>query len=720
MDHMEESSFENENVLHFKRLKQCPVRTQFETLVKSYHYELTSNGMDHDEASSKSIELAKLGFSDDPKFYLKDETNPIITEALLYKDPPSLHITTFQKYFRYAKEDNDETKLKEAISKVFSNPESLNSSFLKIGALDAVMDPESSGLDIGSVRRVFRSLKDLDSDSVLGTLSTALQKAAEQLGQNAKEYKRPESLRVFVILFENPWFMEPEQHNILANIFSAIKGLPETSKSTLVLWWSNSKAEHMQHMVSLVHQFITVQMYSRQYVSQSIADAVMVLELFYRANSTYSLIEYQEFYNDAVNNILDFRQDYIRWLKNRDKNRQDFSAFSFSKYPFILDPNSKSKILEFDTRQQQGQQFHNAMLSSLLRGDVSPFCTLYIHRENLIYTALTQLTEKQDELKKPLRVQFAGEQGLDEGGVRKEFFQLVVREIFDVNYGMFTYNEDTRTFWFNPNSFETEGEFKLIGIIIGLAIYNQVILDVHFPLVVYKKLLRQKTSLKDIKSIDPELERGLEQLLNYDGDVEETFCRTFEFESEAFGERVHHELKPGGSEVPVTNENREEFIDLYVDYFLNKSIQAQFDAFQEGFEMVIGGPILKMFRSEELEQLVCGCPDYDFNAWQKAAHYQDGYDADSDIIRWFWEIVHDFDVDQKKKLISFVTGSDRAPIKGLGSLPIVISRHGPDSDRLPSAHTCFNHLLIPEYSSKEKLRKLLLNAINNAQGFGLI
>lgn len=83
------------------------------------------------------------------------------------------------------------------------------------------------------------------------------------------------------------------------------------------------------------------------------------------------------------------------------------------------------------------------------------------------------------------------EPGVDEGGLQKEFFQLIIRQIFDVNYGMFLYNEETRVFWFNTHSFEPNIKFELIGSILGLAIYNSVILDIHFPLIIYKKLLNQ-------------------------------------------------------------------------------------------------------------------------------------------------------------------------------------------------------------------------------------
>lgn len=69
--------------------------------------------------------------------------------------------------------------------------------------------------------------------------------------------------------------------------------------------------------------------------------------------------------------------------------------------------------------------------------------------------------------------------------------------------GMFTYDESSKLFWFNTSSFETEGQFTLIGIVLGLAIYNNCILDVHFPMVVYRKLLGKKGTLRDLEDSHP-------------------------------------------------------------------------------------------------------------------------------------------------------------------------------------------------------------------------
>jgi ubiquitin-protein ligase E3 A len=105
-----------------------------------------------------------------------------------------------------------------------------------------------------------------------------------------------------------------------------------------------------------------------------------------------------------------------------------------------------------------------------------------------------------------------------------------------------------------------------------------------------------------------------------------------------------------------------------------------------------------------------------------ATLYDDGLDASSQVVRWFWEVCHALDESRKKRLLAFVTGSDRVPIKGLGHLnpPFIISKMGGDPDRLPTAHTCFNHLLLPQYSSKETLMRMLDFALDNSEGFGLM
>ena len=125
--------------------------------------------------------------------------------------------------------------------------------------------------------------------------------------------------------------------------------------------------------------------------------------------------------------------------------------------------------------------------------------------------------------------------------------------------------------------------------------------------------------------------------------------------------------------------------------------------------------------------------DLDLDVLRKVSAY-DGYEPSDQIVAWFWEVVAEFSgwtrrlacatsnpraEAEKKQLLSFTTGTDRVAIGGLAKTKFVIAKQGPDSDRLPSAHTCFNVLLLPNYASKEKLDAMLRKAILHAEGFGL-
>lgn len=157
--------------------------------------------------------------------------------------------------------------------------------------------------------------------------------------------------------------------------------------------------------------------------------------------------------------------------------------------------------------------------------------------------------------------------------------------------------------------FENEAQFTLIGIILGLAIYNHVILAVNFPMVVYRKLMGGRGSFYDLEDWNPTLYRSLKSMLDYEGDeMEECFMQTFKISyTDVYGGAVEYELKPSGGDIAVGQHNKQEFVDLYSDYLLNTSINRHFRAFKKGFDMVTDeSPLKLLFRPEEIELLVCG------------------------------------------------------------------------------------------------------------------
>lgn len=134
-------------------------------------------------------------------------------------------------------------------------------------------------------------------------------------------------------------------------------------------------------------------------------------------------------------------------------------------------------------------------------------------------------------------------------------------------------------------------------------------------------------------------------------------------------------------------------------------------------------PMLKaLLDAAELEEAVCGERELNFKELRDNAIYANGFRPDSSMMKWFWEIVLDeWDDDMRRKLLTFSTGSDRAPINGLKSMKFyIVLEGGEDDERLPSSHTCFNQLCMPKYSSKEILRTKLTQAIEGAQGFGMV
>jgi len=181
-------------------------------------------------------------------------------------------------------------------------------------------------------------------------------------------------------------------------------------------------------------------------------------------------------------------------------------------------------------------------------------------------------------------------------------------------------------------------------------------------------------------------------------------------------------LKTKGADIPVKNDNREEYAKLFMNYYLVSSIQKQFDHFYNGFHAVTGGNALALCTPIELEQLICGNPRLDFDALRAGASYEGGYGSNHECIEWLWQILNDFTDAQRKKFLEFTTGSSRSPLRGLHELKMKVTKVGPDrydGHHLPTAHTCYNTLILPYYKSKKLLYRKLVIAIENSEGFGL-
>lgn len=306
--------------------------------------------------------------------------------------------------------------------------------------------------------------------------------------------------------------------------------------------------------------------------------------------------------------------------------------------------------------------------------------------------------------------------------------------------GLFIYDDDSKYCYFNPFCFESSEQFFLVGVLLGLAIYNSTILDVDLPPFAFRKLLASapqntapqtatsqrskfKCTLDDLAEYRPALAKGLRMLLEYEGDVAETFCYDFVAQTDRYGEIVSVPLCTGGEKRPVTNANRQEFVDAYVYYLLDTAVARQYEPFKRGFFTVCGGNALSLFRPEEIELLVRGSDEpLDVTSLRAVATYDNWSHHRPEsipVVQWFWDFFETAPPPSQRKILSFITGSDRIPAMGATSLTIRLACLGDDSPRYPTARTCFNTLSLYRYATREKFQKLLWDAVLNSEGFGL-
>ncbi|KAJ7412876.1 E3 ubiquitin-protein ligase Itchy [Pitangus sulphuratus] len=330
------------------------------------------------------------------------------------------------------------------------------------------------------------------------------------------------------------------------------------------------------------------------------------------------------------------------------------------------------------------------------------------------------------DLRRRLWVIFPGEEGLDYGGVAREWFFLLSHEVLNPMYCLFEYaGKDNYCLQINPASYINPDHlkyFRFIGRFIAMALFHGKFIDTGFSLPFYKRILNKAVGLKDLESVDPEFYNSL--IWVKENDIEECGLEMFfSVDKEILGEIKSHDLKPNGSNILVTEENKEDYIRLVAEWRLSRGVEEQTQAFFEGFNEILPQQYLQYFDAKELEVLLCGMQEIDLNDWQRHTIYRH-YTRTSRQIVWFWQFVKEIDNEKRMRLLQFVTGTCRLPVGGFADL---MGSNGPQKfciekvgkeNWLPRSHTCFNRLDLPPYKNYEQLKEKLLFAIEETEGFG--
>ena len=383
-------------------------------------------------------------------------------------------------------------------------------------------------------------------------------------------------------------------------------------------------------------------------------------------------------------------------------------------------------LLDFENK----RVYFRAKMKELIEVKHMPSLRLLVRREYVFEDSFQYMRKKSnEEMRGKLNIQFRGEEGIDAGGVTREWYQLMARRMFNENLALFTSSEGGSTFQPNPNSgvqSEDIGHldyFRFTGRVVGKALMDGQLMDAYFTRSFYKHMLCEPLTVEDIEAVDPDYYKNLKWML--ENDITGVLDLNFTAETDYFGKKEMVELKPGGAQCPVTEDNKAEYVKKVCEHRMTTAIKPQIEAFLEGFWQLVPRDLISLFNNTELELLISGLPDIDKGELRAHTDYT-GYVPASPIIQWFWEVVDELNKEDMARLLQFCTGTSKVPLDGFKALQGIsgpqkfqIHRAYGPLDRLPAAHTCFNQLDLIEYENKEQLREKLLLAIHEgSEGFG--
>ncbi|XP_076044003.1 WW domain containing E3 ubiquitin protein ligase suppressor of deltex isoform X2 [Oratosquilla oratoria] len=368
-------------------------------------------------------------------------------------------------------------------------------------------------------------------------------------------------------------------------------------------------------------------------------------------------------------------------------------------------------------------QFRYLCHSNLVGGHIK----ISVSRQTLFEDSFHQIMRLPAfELRRRLFIIFRGEDGLDYGGVAREWFFQLSHEVLNPMYCLFEYaNKNNYSLQINPASEVNPDHltyFKFIGRFIAMALYHGKFIYSGFTMPFYKRMLGKKITMKDLEAIDPEFYNSLVWIK--ENNIEECGLElTFSTDFEVLGKISEVELKEGGKDIAVTEENKEEYVNLMMQWRLERGQVEQTRQFLDGFAEVVPLEWLKYFDERELELLLVGMQEIDVTDWQKHSIYRH-YTRSSKQVIWFWQFVREIDNEKRARLLQFVTGTCRVPVGGFaelmgsnGAQKFCIEKVGKET-WLPRSHTCFNRLDLPPYKSYEQLVEKLTFAIEETEGFG--
>ncbi|XP_059113876.1 E3 ISG15--protein ligase Herc6-like [Peromyscus eremicus] len=596
---------------------------------------------------------------------------------------------------------------KREIEMIFSSAACLTASFLKKRDTG---EKNFIDVDLNMARNVFKKLTAVKwiSSTIATCLEDNLLKALpyHSLHQDA--------LLIFLLLPECLMLQDPKKRKTLTVEFAkAIYEMNKKSLAFLKKCWTSLEVSFLNTLVQMLKEAIIIisQMCDPVSIKQHQYDLKVLLEMMKHVHKANRQLPESTFIISELSAILDItiKQRTLSFLYHNLLFLECPDPTVFSDFLFSFDLPSKIKLMNYES---SVKLMCEARESESMR---PPFLILRVKRSHLVEDTMRQLGQAESlDLRKPLMVEFIQEIRAESGGVSSEFFHCIFEEMTDPKYGMFMYPEKSSNMWFPVSPKIEKKNYYLFGILCGLSLSNLKAVNLPFPLALYKKLLKQKPSLEDLKELSFPLGKSLQEVLNCEaGDIEELHIH---FSIHWDQEDV--DLIPNGISIHVNQTNKKDYVSKCVDYIFNTSVKTIYEEFHRGFYQVCHWDIITRLQPEELMTAIIGNTTYDWTQFENNSQYEKEYHKSHPTILLFWKAFHGLTLDEKKKFLVFLTGRDRLHVKGLQCDGITFRCPQTLSEKdNPRSLTCHSILDLPKYSTMKRMKEALQVAINNNKGF---
>ncbi|KAM8750883.1 putative E3 ubiquitin-protein ligase HERC3 isoform 2-T2 [Acanthopagrus schlegelii] len=611
-------------------------------------------------------------------------------------------------------------KIKQEIHMMFSSASCMNQWFL-----DQSKDkhfqtsPKYSGLNLSLAKRAFEKLT--KTDDVMAEVEAAVLQLIPSLDEKPPGV---EGLRIFLLLTELlhviPRHKYQQSTKLAVALAAAIQRLSAESCQVTVDWWSSlsrsTMIRHVKAWSQALSLILSVHLAPRD---SGVKNVMLVLLNMYNANKRITGsrgIPDKTFCLEINQTFL--LEDLQLWCSmTNDENHRPLILCNF---PFAMDVKSKIMAFNINVERTQEEQQRDSLLFCkwpLVPQSDAYYFELKLRRGSLLEDTLKQLAAaRPNAFKKPLVVYLDGDPKVTDV-YKRDFFHDVFHKMVSPKFGLFIFNDPETLAWFPSRATSEERtKFFLFGVLCGLALYNQSIVYLPFPLALFKKLLGVQPTLEDMKDLCS-VGKTLQDMLDYEDDVLKEMCLSFsQITWDGTG------VEPQNPEKPVTGQNKKEFVDAYVNHVFNTSVESVFQEFERGFFQVCDRNLVtQLFQPEELQVVLVGKDVYDWAKLKQNTLYEGIYHAGHPNIQMFWEVFDELTEDQRKDFIWFLTGYRRVPILGMGQIQMTVRdkqvQSGSDDQHFPESLTCHSILELPLYSTKKIMRDRLTDALKPKKGF---